>query len=138
MSDSYCLFSEEITDLTDDEMDWLAEALSFDPEAHGGVEAPKWYDTDGGGYRFESSLERSTREFNVYSEEMGDVDQVAFLVQAFLVKFRPNDVWTMEWAYTSSRPLVGEFGGGALAVTSKEIRSMTTSEWAQGIHRGEP
>ena len=56
----------------------------------------------------------------IYAQESGDVEQVAYFVQLFLKQFAPDGWWTLTWANTCSRPLVGQFSGGALLVTARE------------------
>ncbi len=52
----------------------------------------------------------------------GDVSNVAWLVQKFLKKFRPDQCWSLTYSATCSKPRVGEFGGGAVFVTADTIR----------------
>ena len=52
----------------------------------------------------------------------GNADNVAWLVQKFLKKFRPDQCWSLTYATTCSKPRVGEFGGGAVFVTADEIK----------------
>ena len=52
----------------------------------------------------------------------GNPDNVAWLVQKFLKKFRPDQCWSLTYAATCSKPRVGEFGGGAVFVTADEIK----------------
>ena len=49
-------------------------------------------------------------------------DNVAWLVQKFLKKFRPDQCWSLTYATTCSKPRAGEFGGGAMFVTADEIK----------------
>lgn len=56
----------------------------------------------------------------VYAEESGSVEGAVALVQAYWEKFGPMDGderGVIAWAYTCSKPAVGEFGGGAVAFT---------------------
>ena len=52
----------------------------------------------------------------------GNADNVAWLVQKFLKKFRPDQCWSLTYAATCSKPRVGEFGGGAMFVTANKIK----------------
>ena len=61
------------------------------------------------------------RHLWVYAEEYGDMDRLVHLVQKFLKQFRPHESWSLGYAVTCSKPRVGEFGGGAVHVTAKEI-----------------
>ena len=55
-----------------------------------------------------------------YAEESGSPDNVAWLVQKFLKRFRPDQCWSLTYAATCSKPRVGEFGGGAVFVTADD------------------
>jgi len=62
------------------------------------------------------------RHLWVYSQESGNPDNVAWLVQRLLKKFRPDLCWSLTYATTCSKPRAGEFGGGAVFATADEIR----------------
>jgi hypothetical protein len=62
------------------------------------------------------------RHLWVYSEEHGNADNVAWLVQKFLKQFRPDQCWSLTYANTCSKPRAGEFGGGAIFVTADETK----------------
>jgi hypothetical protein len=64
-----------------------------------------------------------------YSEESGDIDAVAVIVQAYLRKFAPARCFGLAWAMTCSKPRIGEFGGGAMFVTAKGVEYINTFEW---------
>lgn len=65
-----------------------------------------------------------------YGEENINIERVADLMHMF---FKENNIhdqcFTMECASTCSKPRVGEFGGGAVFVTSGAIEGMSTYEW---------
>jgi hypothetical protein len=69
------------------------------------------------------------KELVMYSEESGNVESVVGLVQRMMRKFPAIRPWGMEWAYTCSKPRVGEFGGGAVFVTRKGTKWHSTSAW---------
>lgn len=67
----------------------------------------------------------------IYAQESGDVEQVAYFVQLFLKQFAPDGWWTLTWATTCSRPLIRQFSGGALLVTSCETVFNDSSLWLE-------
>jgi hypothetical protein len=143
MSDDYVLFSENL-DLSEDpkqrqlEKDWLTKALTADkgtpqktynflkkmglnlmgPEDFVGWTSFDWdFDDEDGLW--------------LYSEENGSVDNVASLVQGYLKHFGYKWVFVMQWAHTCSKPHIGAFGGGVIAVTAETMLARTTSHVAQ-------
>ena len=66
------------------------------------------------------------RHMWLYTDENGEIELVAHLVQKFLRKFRPKGCWSLTYATTCSKPCVGEFGGGAVFVTAAEIKYEST------------
>lgn len=69
----------------------------------------------------------------VYSEESGNLDNLALFVQGFLAKFDPEGTFRVEWASTCSAPRIGSFGGGVLVVTANRIRAMSTMQIASRL-----
>ena len=67
----------------------------------------------------------------IYAEESGDVEQVAYFVQLFLRKFALDGWWTLTWANTCSRMLVGQFSGGAVLVTARETYFNDSIRWLE-------
>ena len=55
----------------------------------------------------------------VGSEDSGDVDYTADLVQALLKRFNLDLVVSFEWANTCSKPRLGAFGGGAVVISRR-------------------
>lgn len=64
----------------------------------------------------------------VYAESFGNVANLAEVVHAYLKKFAPNDVWTLEWADYCDRTRSSEFSGGVVAVSAKEVLIKATYE----------
>jgi hypothetical protein len=62
------------------------------------------------------------RHLWLYTEGWGDASNVAWLVQKFLKKFRPDQCWSLTYSTTCSKPRIGEFGGGAVFVTADTIQ----------------
>lgn len=50
----------------------------------------------------------------VEADESGVPEQVGVLMQAFLEKFRPSEVWSMTYAITCDRTIYGCHSGGAV------------------------
>lgn len=148
MADHYLEFSETLTHLTDEQIDWLRNQLET-VHVIDGVEYTEdklpdagdatWigcrvyrdmedYDADYGedvgfGYSFSEKVDEDWgRYLWIHSEEHGCVDRVAHLVQKFLREFRPDQCWSLTYAGTCSKPRVGEFGGGAVFVTATDIK----------------
>lgn len=117
MADYFTQFSENITELTPDERDWIRHRLS--PEDTGDSVWPDF------GWAFVNADETLW----IHSDESGSVDNVAAFVQEFLRKFRPTSFWKLTWASTCSRLRVGELGGGALFVTARRVKFMNTFDW---------
>ena len=64
----------------------------------------------------------------VGSEDSGDVDYTADLVQAFLRRFELDLVVAFQWANTCSKPRLDAFGGGAAVISRRNMDwfTMTT------------
>jgi hypothetical protein len=150
MADNYLQFSESLPNLTAEEEAWLIEQLQpiavfGDREYQEGDAAIAAQDGDPSftGPRFlrddpdfDSSDVREfefaifnnhqdgpspTRELWLFAEGYGNPDQVAWLVQKFLKRFRPDQCWSLTYAVSCSRARIGEFGSGAIFVTASEI-----------------
>ena len=150
MADYYLEFSEIVRGLSDAEAAWLANQLQSVAVIDGVQyvaeqvpseaaakpvtwEGPRFLcgvaayeespDEPAFGYEFgiDDTEDGAGRYLCLYSEEHGDLDQVALLVQKFLREFRPADVWTITYATTCSKPRVGAFGGGVGVVTADTI-----------------
>jgi len=141
VADNYLQTSESLDNVTDAEIEWLtrqtdAEALESAADAGsvvegeeplvllehckecGGCVSVDWEVHDG------CQMPDGTRqEYVWFHDEAGsmDVDALACLMQAFLKKFRPTEVFALTWASTCSKPRLGEFGGGGFAVSADNI-----------------
>jgi len=135
MANSYTLFSFSVADVTDEERDWLRTELfedhqDLDDEA---LEAfrEKWgvddeFDVSGVDHAFENG------HLYLFSEDGGNPDIAANLIQRFLTRFRPDSAVGFEVAYTCDRPRPGEFGGAAYWVTARDVEVFSTMEWLMG------
>ena len=151
MADNYLQFSEVVANLTGPEEAWLKEQLQ-PIRVFGAKEYPEdavpaeladteadWtgvrylrdsddYDPDCDSLGFEHAFHDDSddggwgRHLWVYAEESGNPDNVAWLVQKFLTRFRPDRCWSITYSTTCSKPRTGEFGGGAIFVTANKIK----------------
>jgi len=67
----------------------------------------------------------------VGSEDSGDVDYTADLVQAFLRRFDLDRVISFQWANTCSRPRLDAFGGGALVISRRNADWLNTGTFVE-------
>ncbi len=137
MPNYYTQFSTAIESLSEDEAAWLKRVLqdTWDLDPDGSeyawlIEQMDETDTDlegwpSFGHQFKENGDKPY--LWVYSEESGNIEHVAGLVQAFLAKFRPDVTVSLEWAETCSKPAVDSFGGGAVVVTATEQHWFTAS-----------
>lgn len=97
---------------------------------------------DGGGERIpgctielentdQLSSTTGTPQVWLYTEEGGDLDLVCLMIQIFLKEFKLGDVITLAWAETCSRPRYDAFGGGAVVITAKGAKWMSTSQFIE-------
>ncbi|TET55106.1 MAG: hypothetical protein E3J64_00770 [Anaerolineales bacterium] len=149
MANNYVLFSEEITDLSAAEVQWLEQVLveghcgewEYErPELPGllGLTKEEAHDLiirDAYWPDFEFGIDNDLKgtSLSMWSEDNGSVENVAVLYRAFLRKFRPEDVYWLEWATTCSRPLVGQFGGGMGRVSAEHIVWLNTGGRDSGV-----
>lgn len=143
MADNYLTFSEVIAHLTTDEEQWLHKYLQpprdedFDSwteekqqawlEEHG---VDDFYDWPGFQYEI-CDRERVGRRLWLYTEESGNTETVTRVVQAFLKRFRPADCFALSYAITCSKMRVGEFGGGAIFVTTDSVEWIDSYDWVE-------
>lgn len=105
MSEAYTQFSEKLYDLTDEEIAWI--------EAYLGNQS------DDCSLMFEWELDGN--DLWIFDEGNGSPEDVGYFVRDFLAMFRPDEVWSMQWAYTNKDLRLGAFGGGAMVVTAKNV-----------------
>lgn len=122
MANNYTEFSEVVSDLTDEERQWFEEWFEEWLAANDDSDEP---------VEFVASFEDAGKTLWIRSEESGDIDGIAGMVQEFLAKFRPDQSWSLSWAATCSGPRVGEFGGGAIFVTAQRIEFVNSWGWAE-------
>jgi hypothetical protein len=67
----------------------------------------------------------------VGSEDSGDVDYTADLVQAFLRRFNLDRVISFQWANTCSKPRLDAFGGGAVVISRRNADWLNTGTFME-------
>lgn len=139
MANNYQQWATEITDLTEAEMAWFKACLTWKPpynadyELPDDFESPDWYDWDAEGVGFEYDFHEKGRTLHVYATESGNLNTLEELMREFIEKFRPNYVFTVQWADSCSRMRVDEFGGGAMVVSRLRTEYIDTYRWSQDL-----
>jgi len=114
MANNYLQFSTAINELTDDEMGWWKTKI---------VEVDNWdCELDNGPLGIQFSLNEQRKEVWFCSEESGNMEFLANVVQEFLEAHRPNYYFTVTWACTCSKPRLDEFSGGGVLVTASDVK----------------
>lgn len=68
---------------------------------------------------------------SITSDEVGNVDQVATFLQTFLLKLRPKDALAFTWANTCNKMREDGFDGGAMFVTTTDIKFISAFQWCE-------
>jgi hypothetical protein len=121
MADNYLQYSEMLP-ANDEEKAWFEAAAQ---------KMQEMAEDTGEFFNVEYQLESGADGIWIFSEEGGNIDSVAELVQAFLKQFRPNGCWGMTWSETCSKLRIGEFSGGAVFVTANKIEYRHASSWVE-------
>jgi hypothetical protein len=136
MADYYTQWSEEITDLTEEERLWWKEKLGNTEVLKRGSEEVSLVNPDDspdyGSVEFVSTRNNSVFEDAVwfYSEEgRGSLSVIGEAIQEFLSKFRPSDVVAIHYAHTCSKMRRNSFNGGAMFVTADEVDFHDSQDW---------
>lgn len=144
MANHYTMFSEELMISGGKKaVDWITEYLDqFDGEMYDTdhpmrseqEEIAELYDIEDGGFyldfdwKIEENPGRKSKLW-IYAEESGNPDHVAHFLQQYLKRFDPNGSFGFMWSSWCDKPRVGAFEGGALFVTSTQIKWHSGSEW---------
>jgi hypothetical protein len=139
MSNNYTFFSEVLQLRDDDDIAWVKLFMALDYEDC--VNKELW--------RKQRGVEEGEDEANwpsfswkiathqlgepllwMYSEEFFTPDHVIAFVQTYLQQRNPRGVFTMTYACTCSKPVVGEFGGGWFAISANEYKCGHTHDAA--------
>jgi len=145
MSNSYTLCSEIVAkDLTPEEKEWITYQTRRDliELSDEGEETPEdfflgqWKSAnDHDGFQVVSSIERdhaTGKEYWwLYHDESMDTEPAAALVQAFLKKFRQDEIVVLHWCDYSDKNYPGAFSGGAGVITVDEIYWQSADYWAE-------
>lgn len=135
MANYYTQFCVEIQCLTQEELDWFDDAreeldvCDMDANSERMLSEP-WRDAENEG-NLDFDVEFEADKLVYLSGEESDIDHPAALLQAFLKKFRPNEVLSLSWANTCSSSRPDAFGGGAVVITATEMKWMTTNDWVE-------
>ena len=152
MSNNYSQFSEVIDNITDKERAWLDKMPTGD--FHDdivledvqeffdmGKDGLAVYGVDGGVYsrfpEFEMDFEEhdGNRQWWLHGDDNFNSDHVLLVVQTFLAKFRPKEVFKMTWCEYCDKPRIGEFGGAWLAISADDFLSGNT--WGEADEAAE-
>ena len=145
MADNYSQWSESIV-ISNEEAAWFEQVLSlnFDDtedqeDALNAFEAKLsalgvevtledecWPD-----FEYEINNNGDSKELYVYSEEYGSLDNLSSVIAGFIIKFRPDYIFSLTYAETCSRPRPSEFSGGAMIVTATETYYHNAFTWVQ-------
>ncbi len=130
MAENYLQFAESLRGLNSSEEAWLVDRLT-NHVVSAQDERPDLNDEeDSGEFEFEFFDDSSSgRCLKLFAVEAGDPEAVARLVQEFLCCFRPQASFGLSWCASCSKMRDGEFGGGAIFVTTERIETWSSGEW---------
>lgn len=123
MADNYILFSEALGPLTKEELQWWHKAINKIEVAYEQNDSDEMID-------FDFHVEDDRIFFS--SMESGNIYQVCDMVHRFFKEAdgdRREDRFTLRYAYTCSKPRLGEFGGGIICVSRHDITVFDDSVW---------
>lgn len=145
MADNYLLFSEQIDDLTEQEMDWLFDWLTainarIEERSSGvDIDGKPTELTDGDddesnpdeweSLGFAYLINRNDRSIWFHADEYGNVAHVGQIAYEFIRQFRPHASFTLTWASTCSKPRIGEFFGGGMYVDAGGLEFYSADQW---------
>lgn len=76
------------------------------------------------------SFEVNKEEAGIWIHSVeGGIDAACEFVQHLLVRFAITGPISFEWANSCSKPCTDAYGGGAVVITQKRIKAMTTCDW---------
>ena len=120
MANNYTEFSFMLDNVSDEELSWLTH---FERRFYDLYEddffGPAYYERSGDGLWFNSDAGE------------GDIDFTAYLIHRFLHHFKRPDIVSFTWAATCSKPRVGEFGGGGVIISAKEVNFWDAWSWVE-------
>jgi hypothetical protein len=81
-------------------------------------------------WNFETVADNRDGKWGIWlNGEQGGVDAACAFIQHLLQKFIPQGRVEFEWSNDCSKPRVDAYGGGAVIITARKIKSMSTTEW---------
>jgi len=138
MANNYMQFSELVENLTNEERAWIEKLpdrgdyednpdIEEDWEKHFGaalidygLDVEGLDDTLDSFPGFDYKIEADGGWW-IYVDEGGYLDHLAYVMQGFIRKFRPEFIFKLTWAETCSKLRIGEFSGGCLVVSKDEV-----------------
>lgn len=144
MANNYTLFSVEVVDLTEKEKKWFKEELrgAEEDEFSTAEQLEAWlkeHEADDldqyPEFNWEFEPDGKKQNLLIFSDENGNLDQVCSLLQRWLKAFHPNESIGVEWAVTCSKMRPGEFGGGAVFITTDKRTYMNSASWLMEARR---
>ena len=134
MASNYEQFSEAIPNITPEEKEWLQRVLNLEIEDDEDFktirqefpDCAREGDWPGFNFKFDED-----GDFWFYAEEVYNEINLVTILSAFLKKFRPETVLIITIACSCSKPRIGEFGGGWLAISAKEYAGGNTWDAAK-------
>ena len=143
MANHYVQFSEALNHLTEAEHAWCATRLhhletvlpTFDEEGEDENEQScqpedeRYLESAQLGFEWKIQSEANGQSLWLHAEEDGNAEHAALFAQEFLIRFRPENYFSLTWAATCSKPRIGEFSGGAVFVTATEIHWNGAFSW---------
>ena len=129
MADYYTVFSL-VVDMSESEKHWIDRFLNLCETL---VDEDN-YETIHVDY-LESRSGNADHEawFYSYGCEYSSVNALSELLRRFLIKFDRDDVISLEWANTCSKPRIDAFGGGAVVISRLGIDFINTTAWSHEI-----
>lgn len=125
MANNYLQFSEQILNLTPDELQWVKEFLNEAPPEDDDPALALWLEDRAVEAQEAECYPNFQWEADtnlwIYAEEYADLVQVAVFIKLFLKRFRPLEIFSLTYAETCSKMRVGEFSGGWITVSAREI-----------------
>jgi hypothetical protein len=130
MPNYYTEFSAQIENLTPPEEIWLKKAIPLlSKRLYRQVHGDMIDEVDLFGWGIQPEPTEGLSLW-IYGEDgRDDVDAALDIVQAFLRKFRPKEIFSMGWSFSCGRPVLDAFGGGAAVVTAEEMEWINTVQW---------
>lgn len=134
MTDHYSQFSEQISDLTPEEAEWVESVLNFREDrlydetmaalvdlvgrldlGMEDVDMSQWP-----GFEWETSGAKKVN-LKLYCQDAYEDTNLIVFVQAFIRKWRPDFIFMLSGAGTCSKTHIGEFGGFWIVITRDQV-----------------